>query len=162
MGVSDQHHAPAALYPGERIPGTHWTGGWVGPRAGLNTEDRGKILCPCRGSNLVRPVVQPVVRHYTAWANSAPNFQIFWLLKFTDVRTTWCCIKQFVAENSSIKMNYWQIFTVIWNSLPSTSRWKLANGNPRMRRRAEWLFRSIITDTSNNEKSTRTSRLSCI
>jgi hypothetical protein len=66
MGVSGQHHAPAALYPGERTPGTHWRGGWVGPRAGLDTEVRGKILCHCRGSNPDRPVVQPVVRHYTA------------------------------------------------------------------------------------------------
>ena len=33
-GVSGQQHAPAALYPRER-PGTHFTGGWVGPRAGL-------------------------------------------------------------------------------------------------------------------------------
>jgi hypothetical protein len=55
--------------PGERTPGSHCTRGWVGPRAGLDTEDRGKILCPCRGSNPGRPVVQPVVRHYTAWAN---------------------------------------------------------------------------------------------
>jgi hypothetical protein len=58
--------------PGERARGTHCTGGWVGPRAGLDTEDRGKILCPCRGSNPDRPVVQPVVRHYTAWANPTP------------------------------------------------------------------------------------------
>jgi hypothetical protein len=48
--------------PGERTPGTHWTGGWVGPRTGLDTEDRGKIPCPCRGSNPDLPVVQPVVR----------------------------------------------------------------------------------------------------
>ena len=34
-GVSGQQHAPAVLYPQER-PGTHFTGGWVGPRAGLN------------------------------------------------------------------------------------------------------------------------------
>jgi hypothetical protein len=34
----------------------------VGPRAGLDTEDRGKILCPCRGSNPDRPIFQPVVR----------------------------------------------------------------------------------------------------
>ena len=33
--VSGQQHAPAALYPRER-PGTHFTEGWVGPRAGLN------------------------------------------------------------------------------------------------------------------------------
>jgi hypothetical protein len=60
-----------AFTPGERTPGTHCTGGWVGPRAGLDTEARGKILFPCRGSNPARPVVQPVVRHYTDWANPA-------------------------------------------------------------------------------------------
>jgi len=30
--VSGQQHALAALYPWER-PGTHFIGGWVGPRA---------------------------------------------------------------------------------------------------------------------------------
>jgi len=35
--VSGQQHAPAALYPRER-PGTHITGGWVGPRAGLDGQ----------------------------------------------------------------------------------------------------------------------------
>jgi len=33
--VSGQHHAPAALYPLERT-GTHFIGGWVGLRAGLD------------------------------------------------------------------------------------------------------------------------------
>ena len=33
--MSGQQHAPAALYPRER-PGTHFTGSWVGPRAGLD------------------------------------------------------------------------------------------------------------------------------
>jgi hypothetical protein len=61
-----------AFTPGKRTPGTHCTGGWVGPRAGLDTEVRGKILCPRRGSKSDRPVVQPVVRHYTDWANTAP------------------------------------------------------------------------------------------
>jgi len=42
MGVSGQQHAPAALYPRER-PGTHFTGGWAGPRAGL---DGWEILSP--------------------------------------------------------------------------------------------------------------------
>jgi len=32
---SGQQHTLAALYPQER-PGTHSTGGWVGPRAGLD------------------------------------------------------------------------------------------------------------------------------
>jgi hypothetical protein len=56
---------PDALCPGERTLDTHCTGGWVGPRAGLDTEVRGKIHCPCRGSNPDHPVVQSVVRHYT-------------------------------------------------------------------------------------------------
>jgi hypothetical protein len=64
MGVSGQRHAPAALYPGERTPGTHWTGGWMSLRAGLDTEVKGKISYLCRGSNLDRLVVQSVARHY--------------------------------------------------------------------------------------------------
>jgi hypothetical protein len=35
--------------PGERTPITHCTGGWVGHRAGLDTEARGKILSPLPG-----------------------------------------------------------------------------------------------------------------
>jgi hypothetical protein len=35
MGVGGQLHAPVALTPGKR-PGTQCTGGWVGPRAGLD------------------------------------------------------------------------------------------------------------------------------
>ena len=41
-GVSGKQHAPAALYSRER-PGTHFTGGWVGPRACL---DGRKISSP--------------------------------------------------------------------------------------------------------------------
>jgi hypothetical protein len=59
--------------PGKRTPGTHWIGGWVGLRAGLNAGAGRKILCPCRGSNLDHPIVQPVIRHYTAWATAAHN-----------------------------------------------------------------------------------------
>jgi hypothetical protein len=61
-----------SLPRGKDPPGTHCTGGWVGPRAGLDTEVRGKVLCLCRGSNLDRPVVQSVIRHYTDWATPAP------------------------------------------------------------------------------------------
>jgi hypothetical protein len=67
--------------PGERTPGTHWTGGWVGPRAVLDTEARGKILCVCRGSNLDRPVFQSVARRYTDWAITAPSTGgLFWII----------------------------------------------------------------------------------
>jgi hypothetical protein len=61
----------SASRPGRALPSRKGppvpicTGVWVGPRAGLDTEARGRILCTCRGSNPDRPVVQPVVRHYT-------------------------------------------------------------------------------------------------
>jgi len=35
MGIRFQRHAPTVLYPRGR-PGTHCTGGWVGPRASLD------------------------------------------------------------------------------------------------------------------------------
>jgi hypothetical protein len=35
--------------PGERTPGTHCTEGWVGPRAGLDAQARGKIISPLPG-----------------------------------------------------------------------------------------------------------------
>jgi hypothetical protein len=55
MGVSGQRHAPAALYPRGKDPGTPCTGVWVGPRVGLDAEARREIVCLCRGSNPGRP-----------------------------------------------------------------------------------------------------------
>jgi hypothetical protein len=55
----------------------------VGHRAGLDTEDRGKIIFLCRGSNPDSPVVQPVVRHYTACAIPSPE-RLFDLMNFSD------------------------------------------------------------------------------
>jgi hypothetical protein len=55
MGVSGKRHAPAVLYPRGKDPGTHWIGGWVDPRAGLDAGARRKIFCPYQGSNPDRP-----------------------------------------------------------------------------------------------------------
>jgi hypothetical protein len=41
--------------PGEWTPSTHWIGGWVGLRTGLDAGARRKILCLCQGSNPDRP-----------------------------------------------------------------------------------------------------------
>jgi hypothetical protein len=38
-----------SLAPEKGPPVTHWTGGWVGPTAGLDTEARGNILSPLPG-----------------------------------------------------------------------------------------------------------------
>jgi hypothetical protein len=48
MGVSGQRYALVALYTRGKVPGTHSTGGWMGPRASLDAEATGKFLCLCR------------------------------------------------------------------------------------------------------------------
>jgi hypothetical protein len=53
MGVSDQRHAPAALYPRGKSPRYPLDTRLVGPRAGLDAEARRKILCLCRGSDSI-------------------------------------------------------------------------------------------------------------
>jgi hypothetical protein len=35
---------PGLFIPGERAPGTHWIGGWVDPRAGLDDVEKRKFL----------------------------------------------------------------------------------------------------------------------
>jgi hypothetical protein len=59
--------------PGERAPGTHCAGRWVGPRPGLDAEGRGQILCLCRGSNPGRPV-----RSQTLYWLSCPAHRFLW------------------------------------------------------------------------------------
>ena len=61
-GVRGQRHAPAAIYPLER-PGTHYTRGWVGPRAGV---DRCGNSRPPPG--FAPWTVQPVASRYTDYA----------------------------------------------------------------------------------------------
>jgi hypothetical protein len=57
---------PQPLYPGERAPGTHWIGGWVGPRAGLENVEKRKFLT-FRDSNSDPSVTQPVASRYTTY-----------------------------------------------------------------------------------------------
>jgi hypothetical protein len=35
---------PGRFTPGERASGTHWIGGWVDPRVGLNDVEKGKFM----------------------------------------------------------------------------------------------------------------------
>jgi hypothetical protein len=35
---------PGSFTAGEKAPGTHWIGGWVGPRAGLDAAEKRKFL----------------------------------------------------------------------------------------------------------------------
>jgi hypothetical protein len=48
------------LIPGEGAPGTHWIGGWVDPRAGLDNMEKRKFLT-LPGLEL-RPLDHPACR----------------------------------------------------------------------------------------------------
>jgi hypothetical protein len=62
MEVSGELHAPNRFTFKERAPNTHWIGGWVGFRAGLEAVEQKKVSCPA--GNLT-PSVQTAARHYT-------------------------------------------------------------------------------------------------
>jgi hypothetical protein len=60
--------------PKERAPRTHWIGGWVGPRAGLDAVVKRNIPSPRRESKPRTPIVQPIAQRYTDWAITAQLF----------------------------------------------------------------------------------------
>jgi hypothetical protein len=51
---------PFRFNPGEKVPGAHWTAGWVGPSAGVKSMEKRKIF-PLPGFE--KPAVQHVARH---------------------------------------------------------------------------------------------------
>jgi hypothetical protein len=59
-------------YPqGERAPGTHWVGGWVGPRAGLDAvKGERKNFCSCLESKTDSSAVHPVTKFLYSEDNS--------------------------------------------------------------------------------------------
>jgi len=65
MEVSGQLHAPAALLPGKEPPGTHWIGGWLGLRAGLDAVVKRKYPSPYRD---LTPIIHPVA-HFDIWTH---------------------------------------------------------------------------------------------
>jgi hypothetical protein len=63
--VSGQLHAPGRFTPRERAPGTHWIGGWVDPRGGLDAVEKRKFLPPPGLELRDYSVVEPVASRYT-------------------------------------------------------------------------------------------------
>jgi hypothetical protein len=52
---------PGRFDSGERANDTHWIGGWVSPRAGLDATEKRKTSCPCLEWNPDRPASSPSV-----------------------------------------------------------------------------------------------------
>jgi hypothetical protein len=58
--------------PGERIPGTHWIGGWVGPRAGLDAGPR-------RNTHLIE--VQNISMRFKVLTALKMSVLVFWVVR---------------------------------------------------------------------------------
>jgi hypothetical protein len=71
----------------KRAPGTHWIGGWLGPRASLETVMKRKIPSSRRESNRRTPIVQLVDQPYTDWAITALGVRE-WIRKHTNIIIT--------------------------------------------------------------------------
>jgi hypothetical protein len=74
---------------GQRAPGTHCVGSWLGPRSGLDAVKKRKSLVPVVNRT---PAVQPIVRCYTEWDILAPyhsNSRVYpkWLYLLRSVET---------------------------------------------------------------------------
>jgi hypothetical protein len=70
--------APRLLYPQGKTPGTHWIGGWVGPRAVLDAVVKRKI-----------PSLRRQLNSY------ADNFEFYW-----------CSLQPFVIRTSSSSLSH--------------------------------------------------------
>jgi hypothetical protein len=79
--MSGQLHAPAALPPGERAPGTHWIGCWVDPRVGLDDVKKRKFLT-LPGLELRTP--DRSARSQSLYRLRYPGFRIMGML--TDIQ----------------------------------------------------------------------------
>jgi hypothetical protein len=63
--------------PGRFTPGTHWRGGWVVPKAGLNAVRREKFLVDTRKRT---PAIQPIAISNTAVEPASLNNLRMWLI----------------------------------------------------------------------------------
>jgi hypothetical protein len=81
---------PGHFIPMESATRTHLIGGWVGPRAVLDTVMKRKIPSPRRESNPRTPIVQPVAQRYTDWAITTLQYQP---VIMSVTRRVWNCLK---------------------------------------------------------------------
>jgi hypothetical protein len=97
MGVSGQCHAPAALHPQQKDPDTHWIGGWVGPRADLDTEATGKIQCLCWGIEPRSPG-HPARRQTLYWLSYPSSLSKLGDTEYSYTDKYYCCMGIFVRQ----------------------------------------------------------------
>jgi len=128
------------LYPGERAPDTHWIGGRVGPRAGLDAVTR-KIPCPCRESNLGRPA-RSLVADYAFLCGGS---QLFYS-KYIAIRRSHLERKCLISTHDKAMLNNWCIRNK-YGGLVTVTCWLTARSSLNTLNDRQWTckMRTIIT-----------------
>jgi hypothetical protein len=71
--------------PGEKVPGTHWIGVWVGPGAVLDVSKKRKISCRCSGiEDFSFQYIAPVYSHWAIGKASLTNCISLFLSEILD------------------------------------------------------------------------------
>jgi hypothetical protein len=91
---------PVRFTARERAPGTHWIGGWVGPRAVLDAVMR-KVPSPRRESNPKTLIVQPVRK------SKLKTIITLSTLIYRLCRNGTQGLTNFLAVNTNIKARHW-------------------------------------------------------
>jgi hypothetical protein len=100
-------------------PSTHCTGGWVGPRSGLNTEARGKILSPLPGIKPRSPGCQ--ARSQTLyWLSYLAHLILVYITNLVqgmrNKALTTCC-KLLAALKLRVHKASWQAQLHLWGCM---------------------------------------------
>jgi hypothetical protein len=93
--------------PGEKIPGTHCTGGWVGTRAGLDTEATGEILSPLPGIEPRSPG-RPVRSQTLYWLSYPAHHKVMHVPILITIRI------MVLHQNCKTRQPCW----TIWSEIP--------------------------------------------
>jgi hypothetical protein len=83
---------PSRFTPRERAPGTHWIGGWVGPRAVLDAVVKRTIPSLRRESNPRTPIVQRIVRNRKSRQKITEQIFSVQFLSFVSVLKCFCSL----------------------------------------------------------------------
>jgi hypothetical protein len=102
-GVNSQLHALAALYLGDKAPSTHWIGGWVGTRAGLDDVEK-RIFLTLPGLEL-RHLGRPARSQSLYWLHY-PSFvkrNYTWKIEYFESMVAWTSL----ALSTTSPLAYW-------------------------------------------------------
>jgi hypothetical protein len=136
---------PCHFTPKEIAPGTHWIGGWVGPRAVLNAVAKRTIPSPRRESNPRTPIVQPVAQRYTNWAITALSLYIYTHIRIYSFKNIFVKYltqykKLYVFIPCGICSTEW----LCYNFMSIADRTRLINLRVPYKRRISWLSERLL------------------